>query len=178
MGWTWLGESLGLHQRRAIMKTLLAVSISLSSVWIGLCSTVQAQYDSFSPPLGFYLDYDCSNQEGLEQLSVRLLTAQGGLFLTSGESDFPQFLAASRALGPSVDYNEFGEPWAWEYEFTGRSGDETLSYDVVLLDQWNSDDSEYLRLTQYLPEFDGAPRAPVVLNYVCGVTGGGVNPFL
>ncbi|MBT9315542.1 hypothetical protein [Leptothoe spongobia] len=160
------------------MKPLLAISTSLSSALVFFCPVAQAQYDSFNPPLGFYIDYGCSSEEGLEQLDVTLFTTQGGLFLTSGESDFPEFWAGSQELGPIADYNEFGEPWAWEYQFTGSSEDEALSYDIVLLDQWNSDDSEYLKVTQYPPAFDGVPRAPVVLNYICEVTGGGVNPFL
>ncbi|MFG6103568.1 hypothetical protein U2F10_15020 [Leptothoe sp. EHU-05/26/07-4] len=160
------------------MKPLLTISIGVGSALVFFGSATQAQYDSFEPPLGFYVDYVCSSQEGLEDLNVELFTTQGGLFLTSDERDFPQFLGVSDELSPYADYNEFGELWAWEYEFTGSSVDEQLFYDIVLLDQWNSDDSEYLRVTQYPPELDGAPRAPVVLNYVCEVTGAGVNPFL
>ncbi|MEM9482625.1 MAG: hypothetical protein AAGA83_02940 [Cyanobacteria bacterium P01_F01_bin.116] len=160
------------------MKSLLAISISISSVLTFFCPAAQAQYDSFNPPLGFYIDYDCSSQDGLEELGITLFTVQGGLFLASGESEFPEFWASSQELGPVADYNEFGEPWAWEYRFTDSSLNKSLSYDIVLLDQWGSDDSEYLKVTQYPPEVDGAPRAPVVLNYVCEVIGGGVNPFL
>ncbi|MEM9486613.1 MAG: hypothetical protein AAGA83_23310 [Cyanobacteria bacterium P01_F01_bin.116] len=160
------------------MKQLFAISLGISSALAFFCPVAQAQYNSFNPPLGFYIDYACSSQEGLEELDITLFTTQGGLFLASGESDFPEFWAGSQELGPVADYNEFGEPWAWEYVFTGSSADETLSYDIVLLDQWNADDSEYLKMTQYPPAFDGVSRAPVVLNYVCEVTGGGVNPFM
>ncbi|MBX2865251.1 MAG: hypothetical protein KTR27_17005 [Leptolyngbyaceae cyanobacterium MAG.088] len=160
----------------SLMKPLLAISVSAALTMF--CPKAQAQYDSFNAPLGFYLDYGCASQEGLEDLTVTLFTAQGGLFLASKDEDFPQFWVGSRALGPLADYDEFGEPWAWEYTFTGHSEDEALSYDIVLLDQWDSDDSEYLQVTQYVPALEGNPRAPVVLNYVCEVTGGGVNPFL
>ena len=161
-----------------VMKLFLAISVGISSILMFFCPVAQAQYDSFSPPLGFYIDYGCANQEGLDEMNVRLFTTQGGLFLASDESNFPEFWASSQGLEPVVDYNEFGEPWAWRYEFTGRSADEALSYDIMLLDQWGSDDTEFLNMTQYLPEIDGAPRAPVMLTYVCKVTGGGVNPFL
>ncbi len=165
-------------KQMSLMKPSLTISISISAALTIVCPMAQAQYESFNPPLGFYLDYGCASQEGLGSLDVRLFTAQGGLFLTSEDSDFPQFWTGSRQLGPSADYNEFGEPWAWEYAFTGNSADDALSYDIVLLDYWDSDDSEYLKVTQYPPALEGAPRAPVVLNYVCEVTGGGVNPFL
>lgn len=160
------------------MKPLLALSVGISSALALFCTAAQAQYDSFNPPLGFYIDYGCSSQEGLGELDVTLFTTQGGLFLTSEESDFPEFWAGSRGRGPVADYDEFGEPWAWTYEFTGSSMDETVSYNIVLLDQWNADDSESLTVTQYPGESNGAPRAPVELNYSCEVTGGGVNPFL
>ncbi|MGD1855713.1 MAG: hypothetical protein ACFB2W_15855 [Leptolyngbyaceae cyanobacterium] len=158
------------------MKSLLAISMGVGSTLALFCPAARAQYESFTPPLGFYLDYGCSSQEGLEELDVTLFTTQGGLFLSSGESDFPDFWAYSEALGPVADYDESGQPWAWEYEFTGSS--EALSYGIVLLDQWASDDSEYLKVTQYLPEVNNAPRAPIVMNYVCEVTGGGVNPLM
>ena len=167
-----------MRKHMEIMKPLLAISISISSALVFFCPTAQAQYDSFEPPLGFYVDYFCINEDGLGELNVELFTTQGGLFLASDDVDFPQFLGVSEELGPNADHNEFGEPWAWEYRFTGSSADQELSYDIVLLDQWDSDDNEYLRVTQYPPEFNEAPRAPVVLHYVCEVTRGGVNPFL
>ncbi len=169
---------ISINRLLGFMKPLLAISIGISSVLALFSSAAQAQYDSFEPPLGFYVDYACSSQEGLGEINVELFTTQGGLFLTSDDIDFPEFLGVSEELGPYADYNQFGEPWAWEYQFTGSSADEELSYDIVLLDQWDSDDSEYLRVTQYSPRFNGTPRAPIVLDYVCEVTGGGVNPFL
>ena len=164
------------HKLLGFMKPLLTISIGLSSVLALFGSAAQAQYDSFEPPFGFYMDYACSSQDGLDALNVELFTTQGGLFLASDDIAFPEFLGVSEELGPYADYNELGEPWAWEYQFTGSSEGGSLSYNIILLDQWDSDDSEYLRVTQYSPEFNGAPRAPVVLDYVCEVTGGGVNP--
>ena len=118
-----------------VISQRLCLTIALSISAAVLSNTpARAQYDTFEPPFGFYLNYQCD-----EDLSAKLWTSQGGLALTLEQSG--QSLSTWALAGPVAVLEEDDKP-AWKYVFQHP---ETEYEHIVLYDYWESDNAETLQ---------------------------------
>ena len=156
---------------------ILSASIALSSILttFGHAANAQSPYEEFEPPLGFYVDYSCFDPNlSYSRFEATIYSSQGGLMLIS-DSDPLMNGSADDSQIPAI-FDQAGYPYAWQYKFMAHheSGD---TMEMIFTDVWDGNDFDELKFTRYPAEFNGAPRAPQVSEYMCQSISGGVNPF-
>ena len=138
-------------------KIYIAFALSISTVGV-ITAPARAQYETFEPPFGFYLNYQCE-----DELAVKLWASQGGLALNLAQSGQEM---ATWALADPVAAPGNNDYMAWKYVFQHPESEDVH---IVLYDYWYSDDEEGIQIVE-------ATNDQVLDSVTCRVIGGGVNP--